>query len=110
MICVVRASDDDKALARVRQSLEDHQLWREELHGRFEALAGDLALPQLGLSDIVWQRLCVDVDSIVHNGALVHWLTPYQRMKPVNVDGTVTMLQLASSHHIKVRLPLSRLI
>lgn len=32
---------------------------------------------------------------IVHNGALVHWLLPYEALKPVNVGGTIETLRLA---------------
>jgi L-aminoadipate-semialdehyde dehydrogenase len=101
VICFVRATDDEAARQRLRRSLHDHQQWSDDFEGRFEALAGDLSRPELGLAAGSWCRLCHDVDAILHNGALVHWLTPYEGLKAVNVEGTKTLLRLASAQRLK---------
>jgi len=36
-----------------------------------------------------------EIDGIVHNGALVHWVYPYHKMRSANVLGTLEVLRLA---------------
>lgn len=40
------------------------------------------------------------MDIIVHNGALVHWVYPYAKLKPMNVDSTVELLRLACTSKV----------
>ncbi len=41
------------------------------------------------------------VDIVVHNGAHVHWVLPYDKLKPSNVGGTVEALRLACRRKTK---------
>lgn len=95
VLCHVRAATAAAGLQRLERSLRAHLLWRDEYAGRFEALPGDLAKPQLGLSDNSIDRVTRSVSLIVHNGATVHWLLPYAALKPANVGGTIEVLRLA---------------
>lgn len=45
--------------------------------------------------------LCSKVDTIVHNGAYVHWLLPYEKLKATNVSSTVDVLKLACTNRLK---------
>lgn len=56
-------------------------------------MTGDLGEHHLGLQPDVWQRLAKEV-SVIHNGALVHWVYPYSNLKPTNVQGTIDILAL----------------
>ncbi len=40
------------------------------------------------LSSYLFYSHLAEVDAIVHNGAFVHWLLPYEKLKPTNVTGT----------------------
>jgi thioester reductase-like protein len=53
------------------------------------ACAGDLAQPQLGLSQAVYDSLCAELDTIVHNGALVNHAYSYEQLFEPNVLGSV---------------------
>ncbi len=53
------------------------------------ACAGDLAQPQLGLSQSVYDSLCSELDTIVHNGALVNHAYSYEQLFEPNVLGSV---------------------
>jgi len=44
----------------------------------------DLAKPLLGMHSSAFAALSQRVDVIVHNGAIVHWLLPYQNLKVVS--------------------------
>lgn len=103
VVCVVRAADNEKALERIKKSAEDHLLWSQlwVTSGRVQAVCGDLAKERLGLSQDDWDRLTQEVDVVIHNGALVHWVYPYQHLRGPNVLGTLWAMKLASWHHTK---------
>ncbi|KAJ2963282.1 hypothetical protein NQZ79_g1633 [Umbelopsis isabellina] len=103
VICVVRAKDNAGALERVKKSLESHLVWQDAWlsEKRVDAVCGDLASEHLGLSDADWERLTTEADAVIHNGALVHWVYPYQHLRAPNVIGTLEAMKLASEHHQK---------
>ena len=52
------------------------------------AVPGDLARPKLGLAPILFDRLAEEADAIVHCGAMVNFIHPYEVFKAPNVlDG-----------------------
>jgi fatty acid CoA ligase FadD9 len=106
VICLVRASSDAQALERLRASYRgaDPTLWtrfQELSRGRLTVLQGDLMKPRLGLTDEVHDRLCEQVDSIVHNGALVNHAFSYPQLFESNVLGTVELMRIAIRRRIK---------
>ncbi len=94
--CLVRADDDIHAAKRLQTCLERYQLWQADWQNRIHAWAGDLAEAQFGLSNATWQYLGKHIDSIYHNGAIIHNFFPYTRLKAANVTGTETVLRLAA--------------
>ncbi|RKP27925.1 hypothetical protein SYNPS1DRAFT_6883, partial [Syncephalis pseudoplumigaleata] len=101
--CLVRGNDATSAMERIRKNCQAHLVWREawDAEQRITAVVGDLAEPHLGIADAEWQQLCERVDVIIHNGALVHWVYPYQKLRAPNVIGTLEALKLATAHHVK---------
>ncbi|KAI9208776.1 male sterility protein-domain-containing protein [Polychytrium aggregatum] len=108
IVCLARAEDDRKALERVRANC--HALVLEsrtegktkyDIWDRVTAVRGDLGQPLWGLATDVWLELARSIDLIVHNGAEVHWLHSYERLKSPNVLGTLTALKLATTDHLK---------
>ena len=89
--CLVRSSDIDV----VKNNLETYKLWDSSFSSQIDILKGDLSKPRLGLSDAVWNDLTSKVDAIVHSGAAVSLTAPFDKLKPVNVDGTVEIIRLA---------------
>jgi amino acid adenylation domain-containing protein/thioester reductase-like protein len=98
--CLVRAASADEATDRVRTALRRHRLAEDGLD-RVVAVPGDLARPALGLAPEVFLRLARDVDTVLHNGARVHHLEPYHRLRPSHVQGTAEVLRLTTTHHLK---------
>ncbi|RIA92753.1 hypothetical protein C1645_764189 [Glomus cerebriforme] len=103
LIAHVRATTKDNAMERVRKSCQSHLVWRNEweTQGRLEVICGDLEKDRLGIEESEWESLAKRVDVIIHNGALVHWVYPYPKLKAANVLGTLWALKLASTHHTK---------
>jgi fatty acid CoA ligase FadD9 len=107
VICVVRAPTDTAAAERLAESFRgvDPALWArfQELAGpdRLEVLAGDLMKPRLGLAPAVYGRLARQVDTIVHDGALVNHVLSYAQLFEPNVIGTMEVIRLAVRERIK---------
>ncbi|KAH7869096.1 uncharacterized protein C8R40DRAFT_1177062 [Lentinula edodes] len=97
--CLVRASSPSSAIARLRDSCASRGVWSDSWisSNRLTVLPGDLALPHFGVTYSQWESLEHEVDVIMHNGALVHWVYPYERLKAPNVMGTLTALELAGT-------------
>ncbi|KAI9282272.1 L-aminoadipate-semialdehyde dehydrogenase [Sporodiniella umbellata] len=96
VICIVRANNSQSALDRVKKAAVDHLVWRDSWSSRVDAVCGDLGSERLGLSESDWKRCTTEVDSVVHNGALVHWVYPYSQLYAPNVLGTLWAMRLAS--------------
>ena len=91
--CLLRCRDEAAGLEILRKQLATAGLTADL--ARVRVIPGDLALPGVGLTDAVRQRLATGVDAILHCGAFVHHLHNYATMKAANVDSTLTLLELA---------------
>lgn len=101
VFCIVRAKDAATAFARVKKTAVDHHVWQDNWESRIIGVCGDLAQDRLGLSDADWQRIAGEADCVIHNGALVHWVYPYQQLRAPNVLGTLWAIRLASEQRSK---------
>ncbi|MFG2180161.1 carboxylic acid reductase [Streptomyces abikoensis] len=106
LICVVRGKDAAAARKRLDEAFAsgDADLVRtfEGLAAEhLEIVAGDMAEPRLGLDERTWERLAADVDLIVHAGALVNHVLPYNHLFDANVVGTAELIRLALTQRIK---------
>ncbi|KAJ3001000.1 large subunit of alpha-aminoadipate reductase [Globomyces sp. JEL0801] len=88
--CLVRAADENQGLKRIVDNCARHLVWEKSFEGHVIALCGDLSASQFGLSAEKWTLMLETVDVIIHNGAL-----------GANVNGTLTALTLATTHHLK---------
>ncbi|HEY6323763.1 MAG TPA: thioester reductase domain-containing protein, partial [Thermoanaerobaculia bacterium] len=101
VVCLVRAADPDKGLAKLSRELAAYGLWDAALAARIQPLIGDLAEPSLGLSEPAFAELAGAVDVIYHNGAGVNFLAPYAALAAANVRGTREILRLACTRAAK---------
>lgn len=123
-VCLARAKNDEAAKERLVQTLEKYQLLKPTLNAmrefelektvsqdsdigngdedlldsRLIAVAGDLSKPLLGMSELQFKSLALDVDSIIHCGAEVNLIKPYRTLKESNVLGTQEILRLATTN------------
>ncbi|CAL1708951.1 unnamed protein product [Somion occarium] len=99
VICLVRARTAEQALDRLRDAASGRGVWDEKWveSGRVEVVKGDLDQEHFGLDQSTWDHVATEADAIIHNGALVHWVYPYEKLRSANVLGTVTAIELASS-------------
>ncbi|CDO92459.1 unnamed protein product [Kluyveromyces dobzhanskii CBS 2104] len=93
----VRAKTEETGFDRLRQAGITYGTWSEGFKNRVQVVLGDLAKKQFGLADDSWRNLADSIDVIIHNGALVHWVYPYSKLRDPNVVATVNVMSLAGS-------------
>ncbi|MEM7061626.1 MAG: thioester reductase domain-containing protein [Cyanobacteria bacterium P01_B01_bin.77] len=91
--CLVR--DANLGLDKFKHCLTAYKIWHPSFAARLIPVPGDLAQPWLGLSKTEFHALTEQIDSIYHNGAQVHHISPYAQLKAANVEGTREILKLA---------------
>ncbi|RKP34503.1 male sterility protein-domain-containing protein [Dimargaris cristalligena] len=119
VLCVVRAQSPEHAFNRIKSSSINHLLWQSQWNiiasetdsqlgckigygsRQVRVVVGDLSQPRLGITTAEWQSLARDVDAIIHNGALVHWMYPYSKFRSPNVLGTLAAIDLATTDYVK---------
>ncbi len=97
VICLIRAGDHLRARERIIKILADRGLWEDRFASRLEAVAGDLSLPRLGLTEPVWDDLAESADLVLSCAALVNFLFDYRAHRRANVLGTMELLRLAAA-------------
>lgn len=95
--CLVRASSEQNAIARIQNNLEQYLLWNPASVPRIHAVVGDLKLPLLGLTPDAFRNLANKMDVIYHCGSKLSYIAPYEFLKPANVGGTHEVLRLATT-------------
>ncbi|WP_308340515.1 MULTISPECIES: thioester reductase domain-containing protein [unclassified Streptomyces] len=96
--CLVRASDEEAGMERLRANLEWYRIWEEVDPDRLRVVVGDLAEGRLGLTEDHFDELARTVDAVYHPGASVNWIHPYATLSAANVSGTRELLRLAARH------------
>ncbi|TID29890.1 hypothetical protein CANINC_001529 [Pichia inconspicua] len=92
----VRAADEKTGLDRLIKAGKTYGVWEPSYESKIQVVLGDLATEQFGLSDTEWSKLGETIDTIIHNGALVHWVYPYDKLRDANVVSTVNVLNLCA--------------
>jgi len=99
--CLVRGGSEEEAFNKLQQNLTKYHVWEPSYSKRLMAIPGDLARPQLGLSNTEFEELSEKIDVIYHSAALLNYVYPYLALKPANVLGTAEILRLACQVKIK---------
>ncbi|WP_133128506.1 non-ribosomal peptide synthetase [Legionella nagasakiensis] len=99
--CLVRADNKQTGLERLKQAFKQYHLDDSLLNKRVVVLNGSLTQPKLGLPDKDWMFLTEHMDLILHAAATVNLLYPYTTLKASMIDGTKTLLSLATTHRLK---------
>ena len=103
IIALVRGVKDSKAaFNRLRRSLQGYGLWHDDWSVRLSCIVGDLSKPRFGLEQRIWHHLSQQVDIVIHNGAIVHWVRRYQDMLDSNVISTIDAMKLCNEGKPKI--------
>lgn len=97
----VRAKDEKAGMERLEKAGITYGTWSHKFMSRVEVVLGDLSKPQFGLNSEKWDRLTNEIDIIIHNGALVHWVFPYIKLRDANVVSSINVMNLAATGKAK---------
>ncbi|EPY52227.1 AMP-binding dehydrogenase [Schizosaccharomyces cryophilus OY26] len=91
VVCLIRDSSDKAAEERLTSLVPSFRISGKKLI----VWAAHLEETRFGLDNSKWNFLIENVSCIYHMGAEVHWMKSYQELRPVNVLGTKTILELS---------------
>ena len=94
VIIHVRSSNSQDGMARIQRTCQAYGIWCESWKTRIICVTGDLQKPKLGLSSKDWDKVAAEADVVVHNGAQVHWVLPYEQLRASNVISTLDAMAL----------------
>lgn len=101
VFCLVRSPDIETAVQRLHNNLKAYGLWQADYGTRIVPVLGDLAQPQMGIAPTQFDELAERIDAVYHNGALLNYVYPYAKFKPINVLGTEEVLRFACQTKLK---------
>ncbi|VDK29103.1 unnamed protein product [Gongylonema pulchrum] len=105
VICLIRESTAVSVQSRLETNIEKSGLMTNTvanlLKTRVKAIAGDVALIHLGLTEEDYLFLTYEVDTVVHAAAYVNLIYPYQALHGINVLGTRNILDFCHQNKIK---------
>ena len=99
--CLVRASNLEQGIEKIKKSRERYLLYNQPISNRIIPVLGDLSQPFLGLTSDEFRALASKIDVIYHNGASTNLVYPYSALKAVNVLSTQEVLRLACFIKVK---------
>ena len=107
---IVRGADVGVATARLQAKFTYYFgdcFWKDHnLDQRLIVLCGELHQPQFGLDELVYDKLCSEVDAVYHSAANVSHYGRYNELYEGNVQATLELLAFAKTgrkkdfHHI----------
>jgi thioester reductase-like protein len=99
--CHVRAKSEEHGFDRIKENMEYYKLWKEEYRERIIPILGSVDKPNLGIEANLYQELTKIIDTVFHNGAVLNFIYPYNRLKDTNVNGTVETIRFAGTNRSK---------
>jgi long-chain acyl-CoA synthetase len=103
ILALVRAKDANHAVHRLKKEWWDFPKLHAAIGNQVLAIAGDLTLHHLGLSDEDYRELSERLTHIIHSAADVRLYQPLENLRKINVAGTANVLELAAAvqqqHH-----------
>jgi len=97
VIVHVRAKTGEEGLKRVRQTCLAYGIWNDAWSSNLKVVVGDLEKSKLGMSNEDSEMVAKDADTVIHNGAMVHWVKPFSSLKAANVGSTVECIKLCAT-------------
>lgn len=99
--CLVRDGGGQSAAQRFAQALRENRLEHLDL-SRVRVYAADIARPQLGLSEEVYEQLDREFGALVHNAANVNHVLDYESLARDNVEPIFECLRLCEGRSKKI--------
>ena len=92
--CLVRADGVEHGFARIRDAMEQAEIWDDALGSRIRIAVGDICASRFGLSDAEFDDLCRRIDAVYHLAADLSLVSSYASIRDVNATSLRNVLAL----------------
>ena len=99
--CLVRAESAEHGFERLRDALEQAEIWEEVSEERLRVVPGDISKERFGLSESAFDGLCQRIDAVYHVAANVSLVLPYADIREANVRDLRPVLELCLRNRLK---------
>ena len=99
--CIVRADGAGHGRKRVRDALQQADIWDESFESRINVVVGDICQPQFGLSVEQFDLLCRQVDAVYHLAADINLTSSYLDMRKNNTFSIRNVIELCLRERFK---------
>ncbi|MCM1399345.1 MAG: thioester reductase domain-containing protein [Clostridium sp.] len=95
LYCHCRAKSQENGMERIKKNMQHYMCWEDAFEQHIYPVLGDLAKPHMGIEETLYQKLAGEVELVIHNGALLNFMFPYEYLRKTNVYGTQECLRFA---------------
>ena len=99
--CLVRATDGERGLQRLRGALEEADMWDEAFAARIRVVIGDVGEARFGLSRAAFDDLARRIDAVHHFAAEVSLSASYLAIRKANAFSMRNILELCLRTRLK---------
>ncbi len=92
--CLVRAESAEHGFERLRDALEQAEVWEEEWAPRLRVVSGDIVEERFGLSESAFDVLSRRIDAVYHVASNVGLVLSYADIREPNALGLRSVLEL----------------
>ncbi len=92
--CIVRADGAEHGRKRIRDALQQAEIWDDSFESRINVVVGDICQPQFDLSAEQFDLLCRQVDAVYHLAADINLTSSYLDMRKNNTFSIRNVLEL----------------
>lgn len=99
---LIRAGDEKTAMDRLAAACARQKLTLTPgMRRRIVTVPGDFSKPFFGLEPVTWQALANKIDNVIHCGATINMVLPYDALAAANVDGVREVVKFCLSEKRK---------
>ncbi len=99
--CVVQADDVRHGFRRLRDALQEAEVWDEASASRIRVVVGNIGAARFGLSDAGFNDLCERIDAVYHLAADVNLASSYLAIRKVNTLSIHNVIELCLRKRFK---------
>jgi amino acid adenylation domain-containing protein/thioester reductase-like protein len=94
--CLIRGGNDQEAFEKLSKSFKKYNLNCGSLvNDRLEIIVGDFSHDKFSMKENDYCNLTKEIDSVIHNGALVNHVYPYELLRDSNVKSIENILRFS---------------
>ncbi|WP_407175621.1 non-ribosomal peptide synthetase [Bradyrhizobium sp. STM 3562] len=97
IICLIRASCQADGRDRLKSAFAQNRIHPDRINERISVVPGTLGKRYFGLPLKQFRDLARSSDLVLHAGAEVNLAKPYAELRPINVQGTIDVIEFSSA-------------